>query len=64
MKPPSIRKKKKRKRKRCLLREFVCYDYVGKVCAFFFSLCLLDFLRWDPVVLQSGERDDVDGFGW
>lgn len=41
----------------------MCYDYVGKVCAFFF-LCLLDFLRWDPVVLQSGERDDVDGFGW
>lgn len=42
----------------------MCYDYVGKVCAFFFSLCLLDFLRWDPVVLQSGARDDVDGFGW
>lgn len=49
----------------------MCYDYVGsKECAFcfsssfFFFSCLLDFLGWDPVVLQNCERDCVDGFGW
>lgn len=44
----------------------MCYDYVGsKGCAFFFFSCLLDFFGMgSPVVLQNGERDYVDGFGW
>ena len=37
--------------------------FVFFFCFFFFS-CLLDFLGWDPVVLQNCERDCVDGFGW
>ena len=37
---------------------------VVKGAPFFFLSCLLDFLGWDPVVLQNCERDCVDGFGW